>query len=320
MQGKSIPSTLRLPVRQVGRTDLAVSALGFGSASIGNLYSDVSLDQAVETVHAALAQGITLIDTAPQYGILLVEERLGVALAGVPRDQYVLSTKVGRPTGTEEMDFSADAVKRSIDGSLKRLKVDRVDILHLHDPNTPEQCRQAIEEAYPVLADLRRQGVIKAVGVGVNQWEPLIDFARDADFDCFVLAGRYTLLEQGALNALNAFQRRGISIFAAGVYNTGILARGPKEGVWYQYRAAPQHIIDRVRALQAVCEEFGVELPAAAVQFVRAHPANTALIIGSESPAQLAQTLAWWQVPIPRAFWEALRARNLIDPAAPIPD
>lgn len=299
---------------RVGKTDLYVSRIGFGSASIGTLYSDVSEAQANETVHFALAQGITYIDTAPFYSERLVETRLGLGLAGIPRDSYVLSTKVGRPDGTNAMDFSADSVKRSIEGSLKRLRTDRIDILLIHDPNK-ESYRAALTEAYPVLADLRRQGVIKAVGVGMNYWELLTDFARDADFDCFILAGRYTLLEQGALNALNQFAEKGISVFAAGIYNTGILSNG----AWYQYSPPPPEVVQKVSQLQAVCDQFAVQLPAAALRFVSAHPAVTSLLVGAESPQQIAQNIERLNAPIPAAFWRALVTENLLDATAPIP-
>ena len=299
---------------RVGQTDLYVSGIGFGSASIGTLYSDVSEAQAIETVHFALANGITYVDTAPLYNERLVETRIGLALESIPRERYVLSTKIGRPDGTNAMDFSADGVKRSIEGSLKRLRTDRVDILLIHDP-TPETYHAVLNDAYPVLADLRRQGVIKAVGVGMNYWELLVDFARDADFDCFILAGRYTLLEQGALKALNQFAEKGISVFAAGIYNTGILTHG----AWYQYSPAPREVIQKVSRLQAICDQFAVQLPAAALRFVSAHPAVTSLLVGAESPQQIAQNIERLNAPIPAAFWQALVTENLLDATAPIP-
>lgn len=311
-----------LPTAHVGHTTLHVPVIGLGTAPIGRMWSDVSEAQAIETVHYALDHGVTFFDTAPYYDSTLVETRLGLALQGIPRERYVVATKVGRlihPDGSDVMDFTRDGVRRSLEGSLTRLKVDQVDVLHIHDPDTATY-RTAIEEAYPFLADLRREGLIKAVGVGVNYWEPLLDFARDGQFDCFLLAGRYTLLEQGALNALNQFHTQGISIFGAGVYNTGILARGAKAaGVWYQYRAAPPHIIDKVGRIEAICEQYSVPLNAAAVQFVKAHPAVTSLVIGAESPAQLAQSIEALRVPIPAAFWADLRTAGLIEAAAPVP-
>src|SRR5258708_953302 len=282
--------TNSLPLARIGHTNLHVPLVGLGTASIGLLYSDVSTTQAIDTIQFALQQGVTFLDTAPYYSQTLVEQRIGQALAGVPRDSYVLATKVGRPDGTDVMDFSADGVKRSIEGSLRRLRTDRIDILHIHDPNR-ETYRAALDEAYPVLADLRAQGAIWALGVGVNYWEILHDFMRDTDFDCFLLAGRYTSLEQGALGFLNRCAAKGISVLAAGVYNSGILAKGAISGAWYQYAAASPEIKAKVERLESICEQYKIPLHAAAFQFVKAHPAVASLIIGSESPQQLAQTL-----------------------------
>jgi len=312
-----------LPIARVGQTDLQVPVIGLGTAPLGHMWSEVSERQAVETVHYALEHGVTFLDTAPWYDAKLVEQRLGVALAGIPRESYVLATKVGRlftPDKQPILDFSRDGVQRSIDGSLERLGVDQVDILHIHAPEGPEQYRQAIDEAYPLLDDLRRQGVIKTVGVGENFWEPLVDFARDAHFDCFLLAGRYTLLEQGALAAMNQFHAQGISVFGAGVYNTGILAQGTKNAaVWHQYRQAPQEMIDKTRRIEMVCERHNVPLRAAAVRFVKAHPAVTSLVIGAESAQQLAGSIEALQTPIPAAFWSDLRERGIIAADAPTP-
>jgi D-threo-aldose 1-dehydrogenase len=310
--------THRLPLARVGHTDLHVPLIGLGTASIGLLYSDVSTTQAVDTIRFALQNGVTFLDTAPYYSQTLVEQRIGQALAGVPRDSYVLATKIGRPDGSDVMDFSADGVKRSIEGSLQRLRTDRIDILHIHDPNR-ETYRAALNEAYPVLAELRAQGAIRAVGVGVNYWEILDDFMRDAEFDCFLLAGRYTLLEQGALGLLNRCAEKGISIFAAGVYNSGILAKGAISGAWYQYSEAPSAIKAKVRQLESICERYRVPLHGAAFQFVKAHPAVASLIIGAESAQQLGQTLEGKDIAIPHEFWETLRVEGLLDPQAPLP-
>ena len=305
---------------QVGKTALQVPILGLGTAPLGNYWSDVSEQQAVDAIHYALENGAAFIDTAPWYG-QLVAERLGIALAGVPRNSYVLASKIGliqKPDGQPIEDFTRDGVLRSIEWSIERLKVDRFDILHIHAPSK-DHYRTALEQGYPALAEMRDQGVIKAIGVGENYWEPLIEFARDAHFDCFLLAGRYTLLEQGALNALNQFQAQNISIFGAGVYNTGILAKGAVDGVWYQYAAAPPEIIDKVRRLEALCQKHNVPLNAAAVQFVKAHPAITSLVIGAESKEQIASTIAALNTAIPAEFWVDLRASGLIDANAPMP-
>ena len=310
-----------LPTAQIGQTGLSVPILGLGTAPLGDSFAGISEAQAVETVHYALENGVTFLDTAPFYDAELVEYRLGLALAGVPRDEYVLATKVGRlldANGESYLDFSRAGVLKSIEGSLKRLGVDRFNILHLHAPEGDYHTQMALEQAFPLLDELRAQGIIQAVGVGENFWEPLLTFAREAEFDCFLLAGRYTLLEQGALKALNRFQHQGISVFGAGVYNSGILAKGAVDGAWYQYAAAPPEIVEKVRRIEQLCQQYQVPLNAAAVQFVKAHPAITALVIGAESPAQLAGTLDALQTDIPPAFWEALRSSGLIDPSAPV--
>lgn len=306
---------------QVGQTTLSVANLGLGAAPLGDIWRPIPESQAIETVHYALQHGVTFIDTAPYYGDGLSETRLGLALRGVPRDSYTLATKVGRvirPGGGTEFDWSRDGVLRSFESSLKRLQLDHVDILHLHDPDEGTY-RQAIEEAYPTLAELRAQGVIKAVGAGMNWIDLQLRFAQEGQFDCFLLAGRYTLIEQGVLAGLETFRQRGISVFGAGVYNSGILAGGSKSGAWYQYGAPPPAVIAKVEQLEALCARFNVPLRAAAVQFVKAHPAMTALIIGAESAAQLAETLHAYTAPIPPEFWLALRRSGLIDPASPLP-
>jgi D-threo-aldose 1-dehydrogenase len=309
-----------LPTARVGQTDLHVPVIGLGTAPLGNFFADVSEAQAVEAVHYALKNGVNFIDTAPWYGYD-VAERLRQALAGVPRDSYVLATKVGlmfTPEGQPVEDFTREGILRTLDFSFNKLKIDRFDILHIHAPGF-KHYRTALDEAYPLLADLRSQGVIKAIGNGENVWEPLVDFARDAHFDCFLLAGRYTLLEQGALNALNVFREKNISIFGAGVYNTGILAKGSVDGAWYQYTAAPPEIVEKVRKLETICSRHDVPLNAAAVQFVKAHPAVTSLVIGAESAEQLAGSIKALNTPIPAAFWSDVREAGLVDTNAPIP-
>jgi D-threo-aldose 1-dehydrogenase len=314
-------SAQQLSTTQIGRTQVSVSPLGLGCAPLGHpLFGVVSEAQAVETIHAALENGVTLFDAAPYYGGTLVEQRLGLALSGVPRDRYTLSTKVGRLlVGDEHLtDYSPDGVRRSIAGSLERMRTDVLDIVHIHDPDA-DTYRAALDDVYPVLDDLRDKGVVRAIGIGVNEWELLSAFARDAHFDCFLLAGRYTLLEQGARDAMNRFHAQGISILAAGVYNTGILATGAREGAWYQYAPAPPAILARVRRLEAVCARYSVPLPAAAVQFVAAHPAVASLVIGAGSADEARANAAVYRAPIPAGLWEDLRAEGLIDPAAPVP-
>lgn len=310
-----------LPLSLLGRTGLRISKIGLGSAPLGDLYNAVPEGEAIATIHTALQSGINFIDTAPLYGAGLAERRLGVALRGVPRDRYVLSTKVGRlVTGPRLTTFNwtRDGILRSVDESLQRLGLDRIDILLMHDPD--DHYREALTMAYPTLAELRRQGVIRAVGAGMNQWQMEADFARDADIDCFLLAGRYTLLEQTSLDEfLPLCQTKGIGIYLGGVYNSGILATGPRPGAKYNYNPAPPHILEHAGRLQAVCERHGVPLRVAALQFALAHPTITASLVGAVSPAEVTASLDAFGVSIPTQLWADLRAEGLIHPDAPTP-
>ncbi len=299
--------------RQVGGTGLHVPALGLGTAHI----SKGGEAQAVVVVQTALENGINYIDTAPLYHS---EAAVGKALEGVPRDDYILATKVGRlPDGAGGFIFSftRDDVLRSLENSLHALNTDRVDILHIHDADHHYQT--ALNEAFPTLAELRSQGVIKAVGAGMNQWQMLADFARHADFDCFLMAGRYTLIEQTSLEALNLFQEKNISIFAGGVFNSGILATGATHNAQYQYAQAPEHIKEKVRKVEMICTRHNVPLNAAAIHFAGAHPAITSLILGAETPAQVIENLRAWDATIPPAFWDDVRAEGIIEPEAHTP-
>ncbi|MBZ0300642.1 MAG: aldo/keto reductase [Anaerolineae bacterium] len=302
-----------LPLVQVDETELKVPRLGLGTAHIGKKGEA----EAVAIVQRALEVGIAFLDTAPLYR---TEPLLGLALAGVPRDSYVLATKVGRlpdGQGRYQPDYSRDGILKSFELSLKTLGVDRIDILHIHDPD--HHYDQALHEAYPALAELRRQGVIQAVGSGMNQWQMLADFAQNADFDCFLLAGRYTLLEQNSLEGLEIIRQTHTSIFAGGVYNTGILATGATTNATYNYRLAPPEIMDKARHLEAICTRYGVPLNAAAVQFAAAHPAITSLVLGADAADQINENLQAFFTPIPDAFWEDIRAEGLIESGAPTP-
>lgn len=325
--------TARVPF---GKTSLHVTRLGLGSAPLGNLFQFVPEDESDATVRRAYDDGLRYFDTAPDYGWGLAERRFGRVLSALPRDNFVLSTKVGRlirpgaPTpgsawvrgpGQEGVnsffDFSYDAVMRSVQESLERLQLDRVDVLFLHDPDDHE--REALEGAYPALDTLRREGTVGGVGVGMNQVEMLARFARAADFDCFLLAGRYTLLEQGALEELLPLaQQKNIAIAIGGVYNSGILAN-PDLSPTYNYRQAPAELVERARRLGAVCERHGVPLKAAAIQFPFGHPAVTTVLSGARSVAELEENERLLRWPIPADLWAELKAERLLAEHAPTP-
>ncbi len=304
----------------------AVPTLGLGCAPLGGdggvfgMESDAAADA---TVQHALAKGVTFFDTAPLYGSGVSETRLGRALAGVPRNRYQIATKIGvviNPDGSSERSYRRDAVKRSIEGSLQRLGIDYVEVAHIHDADPEANLRIALDEAYPVLADFKAQGVIRAIGAGMNYWEPEAELARNADFDCFLLAGRYTLLEQAPIHEyLPLCLAKGISVFLGGVFNTGILATGSIPAARYQYRPAPPEMLEKTRRIEAICARHGVALKAAALQFPLAHPAVRSLVVGMISPQEIEQNLAALHAPIPDAFWAELRTAGLIEPDAPTP-
>ena len=340
----------QLKTRAVGRTDVAVTELGLGSTPLGNMYRAMDLPGAIATVHAAADAGIRYIDTAPAYGYGLSETRLGQGIAALPRAELVLSTKVGYrlvavdpadqkpgiwdkpPPMGSVFDWSRDAVLRSIEGSLERMKIDSIEMVAIHDPDESvflkpgddpyghSHFKEAMDGAYPALAELRRQGVIKAVGVGMNQWQMLCDFAEAGDFDYFLLAGRYTLLDQDSLaRLLPLCERRGVSLIIGGPYNSGILATGAVDGATYDYTPAPPHLLERVRRIEAVCARHGVSLQAAALQFPLHNPLVASIIPGARSIAEVQANVGFLQQPIPPTFWAELKAERLIDPAAPTP-
>lgn len=288
---------------------IPIPDLGLGTAPIGGLYDLVPTAQAVATVIQAYATGLRLFDTAPHYGAGIAETRLGLALRDLPRDDLVLSTKVGRLVtahDTTEPDFSRDGVYRSLDASLRRLGVDRVDIVHIHDPDA--HMLPAITEAFPALAELRAQGVIRAIGVGINSWELLADFIQETELDCALLAGRYTLLEStGPEEGLFPLcLEKEVRIIAGGVFNGGILATGNVPDGRYDYRVAPPRIRERVDVLATICERFDVPLPAAALQFPRRHPAVTSIVIGARAPAEIDELRRNLTVAIPDDCWAEL--------------
>ena len=326
-----------MDLRTLPRRDLALTALGLGTAQLGNLYRAVSDADAAAAVEAAWAGGIRYFDTAPHYGLGLSERRLGALLRDRPRAEYVVSTKVGRllvpspetagrrdddgffvPADTRrEWDFSRDGVRRSLDSSLERTGLDRFDIVYVHDPD--EHWEQASREAVPALAELRDAGVIGAIGVGMNQAEMLTEFVRRTDVDVVMCAGRYTLLEQGALDdLLPAAVERNVAVVAAGVYNSGLLARArPPADATYDYGRAPDSVLARAHRIADVCERHGVTLPEAAVAFVAAHPAVVSVVLGARDAEQVNAALHRAGRVLPHALWDDLRAEGLLAPSAP---
>jgi D-threo-aldose 1-dehydrogenase len=319
---------------RLGRTELEVTRLGLGTAPMGGLYEAVTDEQARGVVDRAWTAGIRLFDTAPQYGVGLSERRLGAALRERPREELVLSTKVGRllrarPPGAAErpafwkgapevddvFDFSAEAAVLSLEESLERLGLERVDVLHIHDPDDHHDT--ALAGAYPALDRLRAEGRVKAVGAGMNQAEMLARFAREARFDCFLLAGRFTLLDQSGLDELLPLcQRDGIAVIAGGVFNSGILA-DPRPGAPYNYRPAPLDLVDRALRLRDICDRHGVPLGAAAIQFPLRHPAVACVLVGARSAAELEEDLRLFAWDVPEALWADLRAQGGVrDPTA----
>ena len=310
---------------QVGTTGLQVTRLGMGTAPIGNLYEPLNDAEALETVQRSYEHGIRFFDTAPLYGAGEAERRLGAALRGVPRDEVIIQTKVGRiirPDRSIYFDYSRDGVMKSFEDSLERLGMDRVDILLVHDPdyeNAEAHHRQSLDEAFPTLLDLRAQGVIGAVGAGMNQWEMEWEFAKNVDVNCFLLAGRYTLLEQTSLDFLDWCTENDVSIFLGGVYNSGILATGPIPGAKYDYEDAPEEILTKAGSLQEITTKYGVPLHVAALHFAGAHPAIASLVIGSATAAEADDNRTIWDVKAPAAMWQELQDSGLIAAEAPLP-
>ena len=280
-------------------------------------------DEAHRVVEAAWQAGIRFFDTAPLYGHGLAEQRLGAVLRAKPREEFVLATKVGRllradappepgqaykgvPPVNPTYDFSYDGVMRSVEESLARLGLDRVDVLHIHDPD--EHFEDALAGAYRALDRLRAEGTIRAVGAGMNQAEMLVRFAREADFDCFLLAGRYTLLDRtGAAELLPLCVEKSIAIIAGGVFNSGILAN-PRPGTTFNYQQAPPQLVDRALRMQEICARHGVELKAAAIQFPLRHPAVASVLTGCRSVREVEENVRMFQAPIPSSLWDELGA------------
>jgi D-threo-aldose 1-dehydrogenase len=312
-----------LATNELGRTGMRVTALGLGGGSLGNLYRAIDDDTARETVEAAWEAGIRYYDTAPHYGLGLSERRLGAALAGRPRHAYVLSTKVGRllvpnehPTGSDlaeqfdapdhlrrERDYSGPGVRRSLEESLQRLGTDHVDVAFVHDPD--EYVQEALDGALPELVRMRDEGVVRAVGVGMNQWQAPLRFVQEADLDVVMLAGRWTLLDRTGEPLLAACAERGVSVLAAAPFNSGLLARPePAEDSHFDYAAPDRALLDAARELARVASRHGATLPQAALQFPLRHPAVAGVVVGLASAGQVASAAARFAQPVPDAFWD----------------
>ena len=331
-----------------GGAELAFSELGFGAAPLGNLYRPMTEKEARATLDMAWSQGARYYDTAPLYGLGLSETRINGFLRAKPRDSYVLSTKVGRllqvcppaeksrpnaffetPSRKEVFDYSRDGVLRSLEFSLERLGVDHIDVVYAHDVDvfthgSAEAADLVIREfmngGYRALAELREQGVIKAFGAGINEWQIAERLAREGDFDVFLLAGRYTLLEQEALTSfLPLCIEKQIGVVIGGPFNSGILATGPKPGAFYNYAPAPKEILDRVRAIETVCKAHGVKLAEAALRFPLSHPAIVSVIPGGQRASEVRRNAEMLHAKLPAALWRDLKAQGLLRADAPTP-
>lgn len=329
---------------------LKVSEIGFGTAPLGDLYEKLPEDQALGTIKAAYESGITLFDSSPHYGNGLAELRTGAVLRRYPRDTYVFCTKIGRwmnpfekilpPSGEvyspgfaggtghrPTFDYSYDGVMKSVEHSLLRTGLDRIDILLIHDVDVwthgkdyDRRFREAMEGAYPALDKLRSENTVKAIGVGINECDVCERFARAGDFDVMLMAGQYSLLAQPALQSfLPLAVQKGIGIMLGGVFNSGILATGAVPGAKYNYRDAPPEIMQRVARIESVCARHGVQLRPAAMRFALSHPAVISLVLGGVKPAEVTQNLAEVGVDIPAALWSDLKQEGLLAQNAPTP-
>lgn len=333
--------------RELGRSGLAVTTLGFGGVPLGNLYEKCSDDDAQATLLAAYSAGIRFVDTAPFYGLGMSEHRIGHIMHKLPRDSWVLSTKIGRVLRAKDpalgidagpfvdhhpfayhFDYSYDGVMRSFEDSLQRLATHRIDVLLVHDidiwthgaEGRKARFKQLMDSGYKALRELRDSGTVKAIGAGVNEVEATLAFGRAGEFDCFLLAGRYTLLEQGALDELLPWcSERNVSLFIGGPYNSGILATGAVKGAKYNYTDAPAEIMARVARIEAVCKRHGVPLKAAALQFPLGHQQVASIIPGARSVTEVDQNVETFTAPIPADLWAELKHERLLREDAPTP-
>lgn len=311
---------------RLGKTSVDLPSLGLGTGAFSDQpaqpgeWGGVLEPEAARMIDYVIANGLPFIDTAPWYGDKAAERIIGRALQKRKRSEYVLATKVCQEfRGNDAWHFyGRDDVLRGLEGSLERLKLSEVDILHIHDP-IEEGVDEIVRETFPLLQELKAQGVCKAISTGTGNVQLALRLSREIPLDAVMLAGRYTLLEQTSIPLLEELHGRGIPVISAGIYNSGILATGTKGAPYYNYQTAPPDVVARVKRLEAVCEKHSVRLKVAAAQFVQAHPAVTSIVLGAESVAQIEENVRIFAEPLPAAFWQDLQQQGLIDPRSPLP-
>ncbi len=341
---------MTLPKRRVGKTKLEVTTIGLGGAPMGGFRATISDAESLAFCNEAWDLGVRYYDTSPFYGYGRSELRMGAALREKPREEFVISTKIGRilhplkpgekksadfrenglPGFSPVYDYSYDGVMRSLEHSHLRLGLAKIDIALVHDVDfwtikdrdiLNQRFKTVMDSGFRALDELRKAGIIGAIGVGINEADTSLRFIQAGDFDCMLLAGRYTLLEQGALEAfLPECTRRNVSVILGGPYNSGILTGGVKDNTTHDYVQAPRELIEKARKIEAVCQRPGVERGAAAMQFPLFHPAFCAVIPGALSATEVRQNVARTQARIPVELWSELKREKLIDPASPTPN
>ena len=303
-----------LKMNQIGSSNLKVTNIGMGGAPL--VITEES--NAIETLHTAYNEGIRYFDTAPYYGAGISEKYFGKFLSSVERNSFVISSKVGRIIENQEIrfDYTREGILRSLEESLERLNLDYIDIALIHDPD--DHYHQALNESFPTLADLKSQGIIKAIGCGMNQWQMLLDFANNADFDCFLLAGRYTLLDHSAMHSfMPKCLEKNISLILGGPYNSGILASDFKSESTYFYEPSPTKVTEKARLIKNVCDKYEVPLKAASLQFGLNHPSVVSTIPGPSNPNELKENLKMVNIAINNDLWKELKDKKLIDLECP---
>ena len=303
-----------LKMNQIGSSNLKVTIICMGGAPL--VITEES--NAIETLLSAYNEGIRYFDTAPYYGAGISEKYFGNFLSSVERNSFVISSKVCRIIENQEIrfDYTREGILRSLEESLERLNLDYIDIALIHDPD--DHYHQALDESFPTLSDLKSQGIIKAIGCGMNQWQMLFDFANNADFDCFLLAGRYTLLDHSAMYSLMPkCLEKNISIILGGPYNSGILASDFKSESTYFYEPSPTKVTEKARLIKKVCDKYEVPLIAASLQFGLNHPSVVSTIPGPSNPNELKENLKMVNIAINNDLWKELKDKKLIDLECP---